>query len=77
MITVKYYQDQCIIPYMCRKVQAILNKDRKLRAATAWMVVEALFMSDPPLVKEACIWIQGWYRDVKDHPPPPARVTIE
>ena len=41
------------------------------------MVVEALLTSDPPLVKEACICMQGWFRDVKDHLPPPARVTIE
>ena len=55
-------------------MQAILQKDCKLRAATAGMVVEALFTSDPLLVKEACIWMQGWYRNVKDHPPPPRTI---
>ena len=50
-------------------MQAILQKDRKLHAATTGMVVEALLTSDPSLVKKACICIQGWYRDIKDHPP--------
>ena len=57
-------------------MQAIPQKDRKIRAVTAGMVVEALFTSDPLLVKEACIWMQGWYHDIKDPPPPPPPRTI-
>ena len=38
--------------------------------------VEALIASDPALVKEACIWLRGWYFKAEERPPPPTRVTI-
>ena len=59
---------------MLRKVQANPQKDRKIRAETAGMVVGALFTLDTLLVKETCIWMQWWYRNVKDHPPPPRTI---
>ena len=55
-------------------MQVISQKEHKLRAESAGMVVEALFTSDTLMAKETFIWMQGWYRNVKDHPPPPRTI---
>ena len=39
--------------------------------------MEATLASDPPLAKEDWIRMQGWYCDVEEIPPPPARVNID
>ena len=36
-----------------------------------------LLGSDPPLHREACHRIKGWYRDAVNHAPPPAHVILE
>ena len=36
----------------------------------------SLLASDPPLIREAWIRMQGWYKDAVDHPPPPSRFAI-
>ena len=41
------------------------------------MEVKDLFVLDPPLVKEALIYMLGWYHDVEDRPLSPEIVTIE
>ena len=38
-------------------------------AAEAGSEVDYFVASDPPLIIEACIWIQGWYKDTSDPPP--------
>ena len=39
--------------------------------------MEALVGAYPPLIQEAWHRIQGWYKDVVNRAPPPARVTLE
>ena len=39
--------------------------------------IEYLLASDPPLTKEACMRMEGWYKEASDRTPPPAWVTIE
>ena len=39
--------------------------------------VQRLLGSDPPLHRESCHWMKGWYRYEVDRVPPPARVTIK
>ena len=38
--------------------------------------MESLIVSNPPLIKEAWIWIRVCHRDAVDRPLPPARVAI-
>ena len=38
--------------------------------------MESLLTYDPPLIREACISMWGWYKDAMDRSPPPARVDI-
>ena len=41
------------------------------------MAIEFLLASNPPLVKEAWVWMKGWYKDVTYHALTPDCVTIE
>ena len=50
---------------MLRKVWVILNVDRQCRAEIAGSGVEAFLVPYPPLVKEAFIWMRGWYHVVE------------
>ena len=51
------------------KVWASLKLDHQHRAATLRTEVEATLASNPPLVKEAWIRMQGWYCEFEDRPP--------
>ena len=38
--------------------------------------MESLLTSDLPLIREAWIWVWGWYKDAVECPPPQDRVDI-
>ena len=38
-------------------------------------MVESLLTSDPPLIREACCRMQGWYKEVINHTLPHIRIT--
>ena len=38
--------------------------------------METLLTSDPPLVKEAWRWMQGWYKTAYNLPPPPVCISL-
>ena len=58
-------------------IKASLAADRRRRADEAGAEMEALMGADPPLIQESWHRIQGWYKDVVNRAPPPARVTLE
>ena len=60
-----------------RDIKASLAVYRRRRADEAGADVEALVGVDPPLIQEAWPRIQGWYKDVLDCAPPPARFMLE
>ena len=59
-----------------RTIKESLQADLHQRAAKAGSVVESLLASDPHIIQEAWIWMQGWYKDAIDHPSLPSRVAI-
>ena len=52
-----------------RQIRAGLRTDRKRWAEEAGHTIESLLASDPPLVKEARVRMQGWYMYASDRPP--------
>ena len=60
-----------------KELKKSLAEDRKRREDEAGAEVEDLVKADPPLIQEAWYRIQGWYKAVVDHAPPPARATLK
>ena len=59
-----------------RAIKAVLQVYRRIWAAESGSAVESLLASDPPLIREAWIQMQGWYKDAIEHPPPPSIVSL-
>ena len=57
-------------------IKTALQGDRSRQAAEAGSEVKYLLASDPNLIHEAWIRIQGWYKDAVDQPPPLDRVAL-
>ena len=69
-------KDQRISWALIRTIKARIQEDRHRRSEESGSTVESLLASDPPLIQEAWIQMQGWYRAAVDLPPPPYIVTI-
>ena len=70
-------KDRALIRRLGRAIRASLRTDRKWREEEAGAKVEALLGSDPPLHREACHWIKGWYKAEVDRAPPSAHVPLK
>ena len=46
------------------------------QAAKAGSAVESLLASYPPIIREAWIWMRGWYKEAIVHPQPQAIVVL-
>ena len=68
---------QSLIWRLGRAIAAILKGDRRRQAEEAGAKVDTLIGSDPPLHREPCQRLKGWYRAVFVRAPPPARVALE
>ena len=55
----------------------MLKEDRRRRVTMAGEEVEILLTGDPPLPREPCRRMRGWYIESVDHAPPPAQVTLK
>ena len=69
-------KDQRSSQVLVRAIKAELQGNRRIQAAEVCSAVESLFAYDLPLIREAWIRMQGWYKDAVDHPPPLARVAL-
>ena len=64
-------RDHCCIFAPGRQVRVSLKANHHRQEADVGDAVDSFLASDPPLVKEVWIWIQGWYKDSIDcHPTP-------
>ena len=54
-----------------------LKGDRRRRVETAGEEVETLLGADPPMPREACQRLKGWYKAAADRAQLPARATLE
>ena len=66
---------------LSRAIEAEIQGDQHKQTAKAGSTVEYLLTSDwpltnRPLIREAWIGMQGWYKEAVDSPPPPARVAL-
>ena len=68
---------QSLIQRLVRAIAASLKGDRRRQAEEAGAKVDTLIGSDPPLHREPCQWLKGWYRAAFVRAPPPARVALE
>ena len=62
------YGDLRSVSFISLHIQASLQADCCRWVAETGTAVEYLLTSDPPLVKNACIWMRGWYKDAVDPP---------
>ena len=60
---------------LSQQIKERLQEDQRRRAAKAGSAVDSLLASDPPLIGEAWIWMQGWYKYALA-PPPPSTLEI-
>ena len=61
---------------LVRAIKAELQGERSRWASKAGSAVKSLITYDPPLVCEAWIWMQVWYKEAVNRPPLPARVYL-
>ena len=70
-------QDQYLICCLVRGINAILKADLRWRTEEAGGELDNLLTADPPLHKEACHHMKGWYKAEFDCAPPATQVTLE
>ena len=68
----KHHKSRALI----RQIKASIQEDWCLRVVEAGSTVDSLLTSDPSLIREAWIWMGGWYKDVVGSPSPPSRMAI-
>ena len=70
-VTARREEDQRTVRQLSRQIRAGLCTDQKIRAEEAGRTIESLLALDPPpLVREAWVWMWGWYRDAANRSPP-------
>ena len=69
-------KDQRSSQDLAREIKAAIQGDWRRRMAEAGSAVESLLASDPPLIRESWIRMQGWYKEEVDRIPLPSRVSL-
>ena len=70
-ITARQEGSQRTIRKLSRQIRAGLITDRKRMAEGSGSTIDSIIVSDPTLVIEAWVRMQGWYKDAAERPPPP------
>ena len=69
-------RDQQSSRALSRAIKEKIHGDRHRREDKSGSTVEYLLTSDRPLIREAWIRMQGWYKDAVDRPQPPYIVAL-
>ena len=69
-------KEERISQVLRRAIKAGHQGDRQKQKSKAGSAVESLLAFDPPLIREAWIWMQGWYKATVNRPPTPAIVAL-
>ena len=64
-------QDQVLIRALGWKIRTLLNVERRQWVAAVEAAVESLLVSETIISKESWHWIQVWYKESTNCPPPP------
>ena len=76
-VTVSQEGDQQTVRELIQQIHEGLSKDRKRRVEEAGRTIDSLLASDPPLVREAWVRMEGWQRYTSNRPQPPARISLD
>ena len=63
-------QAQRAVQKLSQQIYAGLIKDQKRQVEESGCTIKSLLASEPPILRETCVWMQGWYRDAANRAPP-------